>query len=81
MPVIALVAPGPEVTRTTPDFTGGARIAIGHMHGTLLMAHQYVIDASDRMQGIVNIEYRPARISEYVLNALIDQRSDDHLGS
>ncbi|MOA68575.1 hypothetical protein D3C78_1962610 [compost metagenome] len=51
------------------------------MHRPLLVAHQNMIDAPHRVQGIIDIEYRPARIAEYMLNALIDQRSDDHLGS
>ncbi len=62
-------------------FTGGARVTVGHVHRTLLVAHQNMIDPSDRMQGVVDIEHRPAGVAEYMLNALIDQRSDDHLGS
>jgi hypothetical protein len=30
------------------------------------------------MQRIINIEDRAARVAEYLLYALIDQRSDDH---
>ncbi|EEQ06553.1 Acetolactate synthase large subunit [Yersinia bercovieri ATCC 43970] len=42
------------------------------MYRTLFVAHQHVIDASDRVQGIVDIKYGPAGITEHMLNALID---------
>lgn len=36
------------------------------MHRPLLVAHQYVVDSAHRVQGVVNIKHRPARITEYM---------------
>ncbi|MNV00022.1 hypothetical protein D3C71_901770 [compost metagenome] len=51
------------------------------MYGSLLMANQYMIDTAHGMQGIVNIEDRASGIAEYLLDALIDKRPDDHFGA
>ena len=40
-----------------------------------------MINTTDRMQRIINIEDGPPGITEYLLYTLIDERSDDHLGS
>ncbi|MNP72590.1 hypothetical protein D3C76_1691760 [compost metagenome] len=51
------------------------------MYGSLLMANQYMIDTAHGMQGIVNIEDRAPGVAEYLLDALIDKRPDDHFGA
>ncbi|CSP71703.1 Uncharacterised protein [Shigella sonnei] len=40
-----------------------------------------MIDTTHGMQCIVNIKDCASGITEYLFNALIDKRSDDHLGS
>ena len=39
-PVTVLVAPGPEVTRATPDPPGGTGVSVGHVGRALLMTHE-----------------------------------------
>ena len=40
-PVTVLVAPGPLVTRQTPDASRGPRVAVGRVHGALLVAGKH----------------------------------------
>ena len=51
----------------------GARVAVGHVRGALLVAHQYVVDGK-LAQRIIDGQNRAARIAEDVGNALADQR-------
>ena len=45
MPVTVFVAPGPEVTRTTPGLVRWrSGVAVGHVGGALLVAHQDQLD-------------------------------------
>jgi hypothetical protein len=50
------------------------------MYRRLFMADQHMINTADRMQGIINIEDGP-RDNRIPASHLIDERSDDHLGS
>ena len=59
-------------------FTRRTRQAVGHMYGRLLVTYQNMVNAPYRMEGIINIEDRAARVAEHLLYALIDQRPDDH---
>ena len=69
MPVTMLVAPGPEVATATPTSPAGARVAIGHVRGALLVAHQNVMDLAV-LQRVIGRQNRPAGIAEYLLHAL-----------
>ena len=81
MPVTALVTPGPEVTSATPTFCDGARIAVGRVHGALLVAHQDVLDLVLLEELVVDVEDRAAGIAEDVLDAFLLQAADDDLGA
>jgi hemerythrin-like domain-containing protein len=79
MPVIAFVAPGPEVTSTTPGTAGAARIAVGRVRGSLLVAHQHVRQiAAVLEQRVVDMKNGAPRIAEDVLDAFVLERLDDH---
>jgi len=52
------------------DVAGGARIAVGRVHGGLLMAHQHVLDGVLLVECVVDVEHRPARVAPHVLHAL-----------
>ncbi len=80
-PVTALVAPGPEVTSTHADLAGRARVAFGRVHGALLVAHEDVADVVLLEHRVVDRQHRAARIAENVLDALIAQGLDHHLGA
>ena len=77
MPVTALVTPGPEVTSATPTFCDDARVAVGRVHGALLVAHQHVLDLVLLEELVVDVEDRAARIAEDVLDAFFLQAADD----
>jgi hypothetical protein len=47
MPVIAFVAPGPDVTSTTPGLPV-AGVTVSRMCGGLLVAHQHVREPCSR---------------------------------
>ena len=78
--------PGDGVGRARPrrhqhaaHLAGGARIALGGMHRTLLMPHQDVANTVLRLeQRVIDRQYRAAGIAEDVLHALIGERLDHH---
>ena len=80
-PVTALVAPGPEVTSTHADLAGRAGIALRRMDRALLVADQHVLDLVLVEQRIVDRQHRAARIAEEVLDPLVLQGADHHLGA
>ncbi len=51
------------------------------MHRALLVAHQDVAHLLLLEQGVIDREHRAARVAEQVLDALIHQGLDDHLGA
>ena len=63
-----------------PDLAAGARIAIRHVGGALLMAHQDVMDVAV-LQGVVGRQNRAARIAEDVLYSLALQAFPKNLRS
>ena len=81
MPVTALVAPGPEVTSTTPGLAGGAGVALGGVGRALLVAHQDVVQPRLVEQRVVDRQHRAAGIAEQVGDALVDQGADHDLGA
>ncbi len=68
--VTALVAPGPEVTSTTPGLAGRAGIAFGRMARALLVAHQDVADVVLLEDLVIDRQHRAARIAENVSTPL-----------
>ena len=60
---------------------GGAGIALGRVAGALLVADEDVLDLVLLDDLVVDRQARPARIAEDVLDALVDERLDDHLRS
>jgi hypothetical protein len=75
IPVMALVAPGPDVTSTTPGR------AVGHVRGSLLVTHQNVFHALLAEDRIVNVQCRAAGIAEYVVDAFVLKRADQHIAA
>ena len=80
--------PGDRVGRARPrghehaaDLAGRARIALGGVDRTLLVAHENVADVFLMEQRIIDRQHGPAGIAEYVFDALILQGFDDHLGA
>ena len=63
MPVVRFVAPGPEVAIATPTLPARARVAVGHVGGALLVAHE---DVADRVveHGVVGGQDRAAGVAE-----------------
>ena len=58
----------------------GARVAVGHVRGALLVAHQHVTDGK-LAQRIVGGQNSAARIAEDVRNALAHQRGPQNLSA
>ena len=80
MPVTMLVAPGPEVASATPNASRGARVAIGHVRGALLVAHQNMVNGG-LGHGIIGRQDGAAGIAEDVLHAQELERLPDNLRS
>jgi hypothetical protein len=64
-----------------PDLAGRARISLGGVHRTALLAHQDVLDLVLLEQLVIDRQHRPAGIAEHVLDPLVGQRPDDHFGA
>jgi hypothetical protein len=47
----------------------GPGVAVGRVHGRLLMAHEHVLDGVLLVQGVVDVEHRAARVAPDVLDA------------
>ena len=60
---------------------GRARIALGRVAGTLLMAHQNVPDLVLRVERIIDRKDSATRIAEHRVDPLLSQRSNDDLGT
>ena len=81
MPVTALVTPGPGGDQRDADFAGGARIAVGGVHGGLLVAHQHVLDGVLLVERVVDVENRAARVAPEVLDAFGLQAANEDFGA
>ena len=77
MPVTALVTPGPRGDQRHADLAGGARVAVGGVHGGLLVAHQHVLDRVLLVQRVVDVEHRAAGVAPEVLDAFGLQAADE----
>jgi hypothetical protein len=63
------------------DLAGRARIALGRVHGTLLVAHQNMPDPILRLeQRVIDRQHRAARIAEHHLNPLLLEGFEDDGG-
>ncbi len=60
---------------------GRARVAFGRVHRALLVAHQDVPQLVLLEQRVIDRQHRAARISEYVLDPLVDERLDHDFGA
>lgn len=81
MPVMALVAPGPDVTSTTPGAPRGARVAVGHMCGRLLVPHQDVLDPLLAKDRVIDMQRGATGIAEDVVDTFVLQRADQHISA
>ena len=57
-------------------FSGGTGIAVRGMGGALLVARQDMPDLVLAVQGVIDVQYGTAGVTEYVLDALVLQRTD-----
>ena len=81
MPVTALVTPGPGRHQRDADLVRRARVAVGGVHGALLVAHEHVLDLVLLEELVVDVEDRAARIAEDVLDAFFLEAADDDFGT
>ena len=81
MPVMALVAPGPGRHQHDARLAGGARIAVRHVRGGLLVAHEDVFQALLLEDGIVDVQRGAAGIAEDVVDAFVLQGANQHLAA
>ena len=63
------------------DLAGRAGIALRRMDGALLVAHQDVAHLVLVEQRVVDRQHGAAGIAEHVLDALVGERLDHHLGA
>ena len=61
--------------------TGGARIAVGRVHGGLLVANQHVLNGFLLVKSVVDVQHRAAGVAPDVLHALGLQRLDQNFGA
>ncbi|MNV44158.1 hypothetical protein D3C71_1359070 [compost metagenome] len=62
-------------------FTRGAGVAVSSVYGSLLMAHQHVLDGVLFVERVVDVENCTAGIAPDVLNVLSLKRLDEDLGT
>ena len=62
-----------------PDLAGRARVALGGVHGAALLPHQDVTDLVLLEQLVVDGENGASGVSEYIHDALVDERLDEDL--
>ena len=79
-PVTVFVAPGPEVTSTTPGLPGRAGVAVGHVGRALLVAHEDQLDLRVD-QGVEDRDRGAAREPEDQLDPLALQALHELLGA
>ena len=80
-PVMAFVAPGPESDQHHARLAGGARVAIRHVRGGLLVAHQNVLQPLLLEDGVVDVQRRAARVAEQVGDPFVLQGANEHLAA
>jgi hypothetical protein len=70
---------GPRGHQHHAGLTGGPRIALGHVHGGLFVAHQDVADVVLLEDLVIDRQHGAARIAEYSVHSLIPQGLNHHL--
>jgi hypothetical protein len=73
--------PRPRRHQDAADLAGGAGIALGRVHGALFVTHKDVANLVLLEQLVVDRQHRSTRIAEQVLDALVRQGLDHHLGA
>ncbi|MNN13169.1 hypothetical protein D3C81_1261930 [compost metagenome] len=63
------------------SLAGRAGIAIGHVGGRLLVAHQDMLDGLFLEKGIVDMQNGTTRVPVDVLHAFVAQEADDHFSA
>jgi len=81
IPVMVLVAPGPEVTEHHARLTGGPRIAIRHVRGGLLVADKDVFDVILAEECVIDMKRGTSGITVYIFDALVLEGPDEHFGT
>ena len=71
----------PRGDQHAADLAGGARIALGRVHGALLVPHQDVADLLLVKQRVVDRQHGAARVAEDMLDPLVGERLDHHFGA
>lgn len=62
-------------------FTSGTRKTVGGVHGSLLMAHQHMLNAVLLVKRVVDIENSPTWIAPQMLDTFGLQRLDEDFGA
>ena len=60
---------------------GGARVAVGRVGRALLVAHEDVFDVLLPVESVVDVQGRPARVAEDVLDPLVFEATDKDIGA
>ena len=81
MPVTAFGDARARGDERDADIAGGARVAVGRVHGRLLVAHQHVLDAVLLVQRVVDVEHRAAWVAPEVLDTLGLQAANQDFGA
>jgi hypothetical protein len=63
------------------DLAGRAGVALGGVHCPLLVADEHVLDGVLMEERVIDRKHRAARIAEHVLDPLILEGADHHLGA
>ena len=79
MPVTVFVAPGPEVTSTTPGRPDTRRIPLGHMGRALFVSDQDVAQGRILNQSVIGRQDGPTRVAEDGIHAFSQQAFDGDL--
>ena len=70
---------GPARRQAHADLAGGARVAVGGVHGPLLVAHEHVAQVPGVVERVVERDHHAAGKAEQGVAALGFERGDDGL--
>ena len=79
-PVTTFVPPGPRGYQHHTGPAGSARVPFRHVYRPLLVAGQNMADSA-AVQGVVDRQNGPARVSEDGINALCQQTVDENFSA
>src|SRR5690606_35177747 len=63
------------------DLVGRARIGVGRMYGSLLVANQNMLEIILFVDCVVNVQYRAARVAKDMVYALFGKATHDDVGA